>query len=231
MKLALIGRGAMGQLVERLAREGGDEVSTVLGSHESAFQTEELAEILGGHDAAIDFTVAEAVPRHAEACALARVPLVEGTTGWHARLEDVRRTIERENGALIYGANFSVGVNLFYRVVARAAELFRGFDYAAFVEEAHHSRKRDAPSGTAIRLRDILTEAYGSEVPVASTRAGHIPGTHRVGFDSAADTVTLTHTARSREGFAAGALVAARWIQGKTGVYEFSETLGEMLRQ
>jgi 4-hydroxy-tetrahydrodipicolinate reductase len=230
MKLALIGRGAMGQLVERLAREGGEEVSTVLGSRESAFQAEELAEILGGHDAAIDFTVAEAVPRHVEACALARVPLVEGTTGWHARLEDVWRTIERENGALIYGANFSVGVNLFYRVVARAAGLFRGFDYAAFVEEAHHSRKRDAPSGTAIRLRDILTEAYGADVPVASTRAGHIPGTHRVGFDSAADTVTLTHTARSREGFAAGALVAARWIQGKTGVYEFSETLDEMLK-
>lgn len=229
MKLALIGRGAMGQLVERLAREGGHEVSTVLGSRESAFQVKELAEILGGHDAAIDFTVAEAVPRHAEACALARVPLVEGTTGWYARLEDVRAAFERENGALIYGANFSVGVNLFYRVVARAAELFRGFDYAAFVEEAHHSRKRDAPSGTAMRLRDILKEAYDSDVPVASTRAGHIPGTHRVGFDSAADTVTLTHAARSREGFAAGALVAARWIHGRTGVYEFSETLEEIL--
>ncbi|HVF43866.1 MAG TPA: dihydrodipicolinate reductase C-terminal domain-containing protein [Pyrinomonadaceae bacterium] len=231
MKLALIGRGAMGRLVERLAREGGHEVATVLGSRESAFQTGELAKILGGHDAAIDFTVAEAVPRHAEACALARVPLVEGTTGWHARLEDVRGAVERRNGALIYGANFSVGVNLFYRVVARAAELFSRVDYAAFVEEAHHSRKRDAPSGTAIQLRDIVADAYGSEVPVASTRAGHIPGTHRVGFDSAADNVTLTHTARSREGFAAGALVAARWIQGRTGVYEFSETLGEILKE
>ena len=138
--------------------------------------------------------------------------------------------VERADGALIYGANFSVGVNLFYRIVARAAELFRGFEtYAPFVEEAHHSRKRDAPSGTALRLRDLLTEAYRTDVPVASTRAGHIPGTHRVGFDSAADTVTLTHTARSREGFAAGALVAAGWIQGKTGVFEFSETLDEIL--
>jgi 4-hydroxy-tetrahydrodipicolinate reductase len=231
MRLALLGHGAMGQLVERLAREGGHEVATVLGSRESEFKTEELAEILGGHDAAVDFTVAEAVPRHAEACALARVPLVEGTTGWHAQLEDVRRTVESAGGALVYGANFSVGVNLFYRVVARAAELFRAADYAPFVEEAHHSRKRDAPSGTALRLRDMVTEAYDREVPVASTRAGHIPGTHRVGFDSAADTVTLTHTARSREGFAAGALVAARWIQGKTGVYEFSETLDEMLQE
>ena len=230
MKLALIGHGAMGRLVEARAREEGHEVATVLGRRESAFRTEELAEILGGHDAAIDFTVAEAVPRHAEACARARVPLVEGTTGWLAHLEEVRRAFERANGALIYGANFSVGVNLFYRVVARAAELFRAFDYAPFVEEAHHSRKRDAPSGTALRLRDILAAHYEGDLPVASTRAGHIPGTHRVGFDSAADTVALTHTARSREGFAAGALVAARWIQGKTGVYEFSETLDEILK-
>jgi 4-hydroxy-tetrahydrodipicolinate reductase len=230
MKLALIGHGAMGRLVEQLARDGGHEVATVLARRESEFHVEELAEILGGHDAAIDFTVAEAVPRHAEACALARVPLVEGTTGWLAQLEEVRRSVERANGALIYGANFSVGVNLFYRVVARAAELCKRFDYAAFIEEAHHSRKRDAPSGTALRLRDLVMEVYGSDVPVASTRAGHLPGTHRVGFDSAADTITLTHTARSREGFAAGALVAARWIQGKTGVYEFSETLDEILK-
>jgi 4-hydroxy-tetrahydrodipicolinate reductase len=232
MKLVLIGRGAMGRLVERLAREAGHEVATVLGARESEFHAEELAEILGGHDAAIDFTVAEAVPRHAEACALARVPLVEGTTGWHARLEEVGRTVEKQNGALIYGANFSVGVNLFYRVVARAAELFSRFDYAPFVEEAHHSRKRDAPSGTALRLRDILAAHYDDDdLSVASTRAGHIPGTHRVGFDSAADTITLTHAARSREGFAAGALVAARWIQGRQGVYEFSETLDEILEE
>jgi 4-hydroxy-tetrahydrodipicolinate reductase len=230
MRLALLGHGAMGQLVERLAREAGDEVATVLGSREAAFSAEELAEILGGHDAAIDFTVAEAVPRHAEACALARVPLVEGTTGWQGRLEEVRALVERAHGALIYGANFSVGVNLFYRVVARAAGLLRAFDYEPFIEEAHHSRKRDAPSGTALRLRDLLAEAYGSEIPVASTRAGHIPGTHRVGFDSAADQITLTHTARSREGFAAGALVAARWIQGRQGVYEFSETFDEIIK-
>ena len=231
MRLALIGHGAMGQLVERLAREAGDEVATVLGSRESAFSAEELAEILGGHDAAIDFTVAEAVPRHAEACALARVPLVEGTTGWQSQLEEVRARVEREGGALIYGANFSVGVNLFYRVVARAAELFHGFDYAAFIEEAHHSRKRDAPSGTALRLRDLLAEVYGPEIPVASTRAGHIPGTHRVGFDSRADHITLEHVARSREGFAEGALMGARWIIGRKGLYEFSEVFDEILSE
>ena len=203
----------------------------MLGSREAAFGAEELAEILGGHDAAIDFTVADAVPRNAEACALARVPLVEGTTGWHAQLEEVRGHFEREGGALIYGANFSVGVNLFYRVVARAAELFAPCGLRVL-------RRRGAPLAQARRAlghgpasaRHRGRRRTATEVPVASTRAGHIPGTHRVGFDSAADTVTLTHTARSREGFAAGALVAARWIQGKTGVYEFSETLEEILK-
>ncbi|HYE15487.1 MAG TPA: dihydrodipicolinate reductase C-terminal domain-containing protein [Pyrinomonadaceae bacterium] len=230
MKLALIGHGAMGRLVEARARDEGHEVATILTSRESALGAEELAEILAGHDAAIDFTVADAVARNAEACALAGVPLVEGTTGWHARLEEVRGVVERRGGALIYGANFSVGVNLFYRIVAHAAELFAAFDYEAFIEEAHHSRKRDAPSGTALRLRDIVTQASGRELTVASTRAGHIPGTHRVGFDSAADQILLTHTARSREGFAAGALVAAQWVQGRRGVFEFSETLGEILK-
>jgi 4-hydroxy-tetrahydrodipicolinate reductase len=134
---------------------------------------------------------------------------------------------------LVYGANFSIGVNLFYRVVAAAAAQYvRDPSYAPFLEEAHHDRKKDAPSGTALKLRDVVARAYGGrEVPVASTRAGHIPGTHRVGFDGTADQIMLTHTARSREGFAAGALLAARWIAagGRRGVYEFAAVLDEIL--
>ena len=230
MKLALIGGGAMGRLVSALAVDGGHEVGAVVTSADASLAPAELADILRGHDAAVDFTVAGAVLRNVEACALAGVPLVEGTTGWNERAEEARAVVGRHDGALVYGANFSVGVNLFYRIAARAAELFAAVEgYEPFIEEAHHSRKRDAPSGTALQLRGIVAERVGREVPVASTRAGHIPGTHRVGFDSAADTVTLTHTARSREGFAAGALVAARRIRGRTGVYEFSETLDEIL--
>jgi len=230
MKLALIGNGAMGRLVASLAAAEGHEVAATISSREAPLGAEALAEVLRGHDAAIDFTVAEAVARNAEACALAGVALVEGTTGWSEHLEGVRASVERHGGALIYGANFSVGVQIFYRVVERAAELFRAAGYAPFIEEAHHSRKRDAPSGTALALRGRLASHFAEEFSVASTRAGHIPGTHRVGFDSAADTVTLTHAARSREGFASGALVAARWIQGRKGVYEFSETFDEILR-
>jgi 4-hydroxy-tetrahydrodipicolinate reductase len=159
------------------------------------------------------------------------VMLVEGTTGWNAQEAEARRLMAEHNGSLVYGANFSIGVNLFYRIVANASLLFASVDnYDAFIEEAHHSRKRDAPSGTALRLRALLAEHLEGEVSIASTRAGYIPGTHRVGFDSAADQITLTHVARSREGFAQGALLAARWIAGRSGVFEFSQVIDEILR-
>ncbi|HEX8161252.1 MAG TPA: dihydrodipicolinate reductase C-terminal domain-containing protein [Pyrinomonadaceae bacterium] len=233
MRLAIIGHSAMGRLVEARALADGHEIGLVVTSGDAGRGPAELSELLRGHDAAIDFSVASAVPRNVEACARARVALVEGVTGWHARLEDARRAVAAHDASLVHGANFSVGVNLFYRIVSRAAELLAAVEgYEAFIEEAHHSRKRDAPSGTALELRTILRETMrgGREVSVASTRAGHIPGTHRVGFDSAADQITLTHAARTREGFAAGALLAARWIQGRRGVYEFSEVMDEILK-
>ncbi|MFN2455069.1 MAG: 4-hydroxy-tetrahydrodipicolinate reductase [Pyrinomonadaceae bacterium] len=241
MKLALLGYGVMNRLVEASAREQGHEVTLKIASRslttpacetEAARNPDELIKLLRDVDAAIDFSVAEAVLTHTKACALAGVPLVVGTTGWNAQREDVQRIIDEHNGALVYGANFSIGVNLFYRVAARAAELFATIEaYAPFIEEAHHSRKKDAPSGTALKLRDILFESYEQrDVPVTSLRAGYIPGTHVVGFDSAADQITLTHAARSREGFAAGALTATQWIIGRKGVYEFSEVMDEILK-
>ena len=230
MKIALIGYGAMGQLVGKLAIEQGHEISLTLDVDDADRGVEDLANALRGCDVAIDFSVADTVPKNAEACARAGVPIVVGTTGWQSQVDDVQRIVTEHNGALIYGANFSVGVQVFYRIAARAAELFRDLDsYDGFIEEAHHKRKRDAPSGTAIQLHKIVAEKLGHEVPVASTRAGYIPGTHRLGFDSAADQITLTHEARSREGFAAGALVAARWIVGRKGVFEFSEVFDEIV--
>jgi 4-hydroxy-tetrahydrodipicolinate reductase len=233
MKLALIGFGAMNSMVSALARQDDHEVALVLTSEDTARSVEELSERLAGHDVAVDFSTASAVLKNIEACALAQVPLVEGTTGWREDEEAARRTIEAHGGTLVYGANFSIGVNLFYRVISYAAALFRASEvYAPFIEEAHHARKRDAPSGTALRLRDLLLEHFDAlEISVASTRAGHIPGTHRVGFDGAADQILLTHEARSREGFASGALLAARWIKERKGVYEFSEVMDDILRK
>jgi 4-hydroxy-tetrahydrodipicolinate reductase len=230
VKLALFGHGGMGSLVEARARDAGHAIAVIFTDRDAGRSPADLARALAGADVAVDFSVGAAVLDHVRACAQAGVPLVEGTTGWAAQLADVRRTVEEAKGALIYGANFSIGVNLFYRVVATAAQqLGRDPSYAAFIEEAHHSRKKDAPSGTALKLRDIVAKTFTAGVPVASTRAGNIPGTHRVGFDGIADQITLTHTARSREGFAAGALLAAKWIVGRTGIYEFAEVLDEVL--
>jgi 4-hydroxy-tetrahydrodipicolinate reductase len=230
MKMALIGYGAMGQLVEQLAEAAGDQIGVKLTSNESEQDVDELAAMLRRHDVAIDFSVGPIVLKNVEACALAGVPLVEGTTGWKDQESRAKEIVTEHDGALVYGANFSIGVNVFYRIVQNAAKLFSSLDqYEAFIEEQHHSRKRDAPSGTALQLKKVMAEFIQAEIPIASTRAGHIPGTHRVGFDSAADQIMLTHTARSREGFAAGALLAARWIIGRKGVFEFSEVIDEIL--
>jgi len=228
MKIALFGHGAMGRVLEESARASGHEVGAII----TSANVGEAARLLPGHAVVIDFSAPNAVPAHVEAAAAAGVPLVEGTTGWQGDEARVRKVVDGRGTALVYGANFSIGMNLFYRIVAAAARRFRGAGYDPFIEEAHHARKRDAPSGTALALATILSQELGSEgesVPIASTRAGHIPGTHRVGFDSAADQVLLVHTAKSRVGFAAGALLAARWIVGRRGMYAFADVLDDVL--
>lgn len=218
----------MGQLVAAEVRKAGDEVGGVFTSKDAT----DLSDKLRGHDVAIDFSIAGAVLKNIEACARANVALVEGTTGWKQHEPTAKRLITEHSGAMVYGANFSIGVNIFYRIAQHAATLFAAVDgYAPFIEEAHHSRKRDAPSGTALKLRDLMSEHFNADIPTASTRAGYIPGTHRVGFDSEADQILLTHTARSRQGFASGALLAAHWINGRTGVFEFGEVIEEILKR
>lgn len=230
MKIAIIGNGAMGRLVTAEARAAGDEVGAVVTSKERELNPSQLKEKLSNHDVAIDFSIGEAVLRNIEACALAHVPLVEGTTGWKAHEQTAKQIVTEHSGALVYGANFSIGVNLFYRIVDRAAALFAYVDgYAPFIEEAHHMRKRDAPSGTALQLRELMAKHLGAEIPTASTRAGYIPGTHRAGFDSEADQILLVHEARSRKGFASGALLAAHWIVGRTGVFQFADVIEDIV--
>lgn len=236
MKIALIGYGAMGRLIHRLAEENGHEVAVTIDAADAGLSAEELAAKLGGSDVAIDFTIAAAVRRNVEACVAAGVPLVLGTTGWQAQRQEVENIVARGKGALVFGANFSIGVNLFYRIAEFAADLFSRFpEYEAFIEEQHHSRKKDAPSGTALKIQEIVERTLSADseqdvrVTVAATRAGNIPGTHRVGFDGPADQILLEHTARSREGFALGAIAAAVWIRGKAGFFEFTDVLGEIV--
>jgi 4-hydroxy-tetrahydrodipicolinate reductase len=160
------------------------------------------------------------------------VNTVCGTTGWYEHLPEVRRAVESAGSALVYAPNFSIGVNLFIETVARAAALFAQHpEYEAWGWEIHHSAKKDAPSGTLKKLAEEMRAAgFGGSLTLSANRAGTHAGTHEIGFDSAADTITLRHTARSREGFARGALLAARWIAGKKGVFEFREILNELGR-
>lgn len=232
MKIALIGYGAMGKLIAHLAGNENHEIAVIIHESDANLSVVALAEKLKGADAAIDFSAAEAVGKNVKACVLAGVPLVEGTTGWNSSRAEIEKFVKESGGALVFGANFSIGVNLFYRIAGFAAELFARFeDYEAFIEEQHHSRKKDAPSGTALKLKDIVSAHIKKDFSVAATRAGNIPGTHRVGFDGAADQILLEHFARSREGFASGAILAAEWIAGRKGFYEFSDVMDEILRE
>jgi 4-hydroxy-tetrahydrodipicolinate reductase len=228
MKITLIGHGAMGQLIEMLAARKGHTIETVI---DRPHAVNDLSERITGCDVAIDFTTAEAVRRNVEACMFAGVPLVEGTTGWNSQRAEIEKFVGDAGGAFVFGANFSIGVNLFYRVADFASELLARFpEYEAFIEEQHHSRKKDAPSGTALKLKEIVSRHISEDFSVSATRAGEIPGTHRVGFDGPADQILLEHTARSREGFASGAILAAEWIVGKKGFYEFTDVIEEVIR-
>lgn len=215
MKIALIGYGKMGKTIEGLAAQHNGEVVARIDQGQ-AFE-------LNGADVAIEFTHPESAFGNIVRCADAGVPIVVGTTGWFSRLDEARAL----GVTMVYGANFSIGVNLFARIVREAARQFAARpEYEAWAYEMHHSAKVDAPSGTLIKLVDEMRAGgYAAKVDVASNRAGRVPGTHEIGFDSAADTVTLRHVARSRDGFAHGALHAAKWIVGKQGVFEFGETL------
>ncbi len=232
MKIALIGYGAMGKLIETLAKNKDHEIAAIIDEADAELSAIDLAEKLKNADAAIDFSNARAVKRNVEACLIAEVPLVEGTTGWNSEIEEIKQIVEQKNGAFVFGANFSVGVNLFYKIAEYASELFAKFEeYETFIEEQHHSRKLDAPSGTALKLKGIVAKHIKKDFSVSSTRAGNIPGTHRVGFDGSADQITLEHLARSREGFASGAILAAKWVVGKKGFWEFTEVMDEILSE
>jgi 4-hydroxy-tetrahydrodipicolinate reductase len=228
--LAIVGHGKMGKLIEQLAPEYGFEVRAKFTGGENPGGTGLSHETLRGIDVAVEFTTPVAAPVNARRLAMLGVNCVAGTTGWFEQLAEVREAVEQAKTGLVWAANFSVGMTIFMETVARAAALFaKHAEYEAWGWEIHHSAKKDAPSGSLKKLAEEMRRAgYTRPVGLSSNRAGAIPGTHEIGFDSAADTITLRHTARSREGFARGALQAARWVAGKKGFYEFKEILSEL---
>jgi 4-hydroxy-tetrahydrodipicolinate reductase len=223
MRALIVGYGRMGKLVESLCPEYGIDVAGAVDEAEAASPASWPAA-----DVAIDFSIAAAVPDNVRRLAARGVNIVIGTTGWAAHEADVRRVVEETGIGVVAAPNFALGVNLFAAVAQRAAELFESqTGFGAWIHEAHHAAKRDAPSGTALLLEAALREGgYNRAIDVSSTRAGSIPGTHTIGFDAPGETITLTHTARDRSGFARGALEAARWVHGRKGWFTMRDVLG-----
>ncbi len=229
MNIALIGYGKMGKLIEQTAISQGLSVSLILDEYNNDQFQGLTSENLSGIDVCIDFSTPQVVVENIRRIAEAGVNMVVGTTGWYERLDEVRQMVNDHRIGFVYGPNFSIGMNLFFKLIEYAAHLFHRFEgFDPFVEEAHHKFKKDAPSGTAVTLGQLLETAYvDRQVPITCVRAGYIPGTHAVSFDSEVDTIILKHTARNREGFAGGAIFAAKWVAGKTGFYEFRQLVEE----
>jgi 4-hydroxy-tetrahydrodipicolinate reductase len=223
--LAIVGYGKMGKLIEQLAPEYGFAVALKLDEFNNANFEGLTAENFRGVDVAIDFSIPAAVPRNAQGIAAFGVNLVIGTTGWLEHIDAIKDAVEKNRVGAVWSPNYSIGVNAFFRLAAQAAHLLASqLEYGAWAWEIHHSTKKDAPSGTLLKLLDEMKRAgYERTIDVSFNRAGAHPGTHEIGFDSSADTITLRHTTRSREGFARGGLQAARWVMGKQGFYEFGE--------
>jgi 4-hydroxy-tetrahydrodipicolinate reductase len=217
--LAIVGYGKMGRLIDQLAPEYGFTVTARVDIDRN--------ESLTGADVAVEFSAPGSVVSNVEKVSALKIPIIVGTTGWLDHLNEVKAIIEKNGSALVWSPNFSIGVNVFSRLVAEAARLFKNEkEYGAWAWEIHHHTKKDAPSGTLLKLVEQMKAAgFDRPIDAGSSRAGAHPGTHEIGFDSAADTITLRHTARSREGFARGALKAAQWIIGRKGCHEFSDVL------
>ena len=227
MKLAIVGYGKMGKMIESLAPTYGFEVALKLDEFNNANFSGITAENFKGIDAAIEFSVPEAAVENIERISALGIHLVVGTTGWLNEMDRAKAAVAKHGTGLVWSPNYSVGVNVFFRAVAETAKMLSNEPgYEAWAWEMHHSMKKDAPSGTLLKAVDGMKRAgYHRNIDVASSRAGRVPGTHEIGFDSPADTITLRHTAHGREGFASGSLKAAQWVVGRKGFYEFTDVL------
>ncbi len=234
MNILLLGRGKTGSLVAEIARWRGHTLK-VAGAAENASCAALTAEGLRTVDVVIDFTAPSCVVGHIEACVAAGTNMVVGTTGWHGEVDRVRQLVESRGTGFVYAANFSVGVNLFLDVARVAAAALR-HDYSGQIFERHHAQKKDAPSGTAIAIQHAILEASGARkdkdksegIEITSFREGDVVGMHEVVLESAADRIYLCHDAKSRQGFADGAVRAAEWLVGKKGFYEFKDIWREL---
>jgi 4-hydroxy-tetrahydrodipicolinate reductase len=240
VKILLIGYGKMGQIIERLAIERGHEIAGKYDS-QNPYSTDTHVKA----DVAIEFSSPELAVNHINSCFLNQIPVVVGTTGWYKELDQIKQNCVQYNGSLFTATNFSLGVNLFFEMSKQLTKIMNGHNYDCNIREIHHTEKKDAPSGTAITLAEnvikssytlnhweLLDNGQGikgndsqEELPIYAERLPNVPGTHILSFESSIDSIKLEHEAKNREGFAIGAIVAAEWLIGKTGVFGMSDLL------
>ena len=246
MNVGIIGYGRMGHEIEKVAKDKGITIRTIDPNDDNADFKEINEESMKDVDVCVDFTQPDSVISNIEKISKFKKNIVIGTTGWYDKIDEVKSIIENANTGLIWSGNFSVGVNIYFKIIENAAKIINNVDdYDVFVHEFHHNKKADSPSGTAVMIGEILTDNIErkkrvvteelkrkiepDELHISSTRGGSIPGTHIVGFDSTADTIELKHTARNRQGFALGAIMATQWIQGKKGFYDINDLMKEIV--
>jgi 4-hydroxy-tetrahydrodipicolinate reductase len=226
MKVLLLGAGKTGSLVAEVARERS-HVVTVLRSADNAHGSALTRELLTPIDVVVDFTTPDCVLANIHACVAAGKNMVVGTTGWYAEMPQIRAEVQKQDCGFLYGSNFSIGVNLFFDLVQTSAPALQ-HKYLPHIYERHHAQKKDAPSGTAVTVQNLLQKNSDLEIEVTSFREGEVIGMHEVVLDSAHDTIYLCHDAKSRRGFAEGAMRAAEWIAGKTGFFDFKDIWREL---
>jgi 4-hydroxy-tetrahydrodipicolinate reductase len=226
MNILILGRGKTGALVAEVAAQRKHEVM-VAGAKDNAQGAAFSPDKLRSIDVVIDFTTPEAVLQNIDACIHAKKNIVVGTSGWYQELPGVKRMVETSGIGFLYAANFSIGINLFFDTARNAAAALR-HGYSGQIFERHHAQKKDAPSGTALALQKIIKESGGTELEITSFREGDVVGMHELVLDSPNDTIYLCHDAKSRHGFAEGAVRAAEWLAGKKGFFDFKEVWREM---
>lgn len=225
-RVAVIGDGKMGKTIADMAKARGWTVTTILGGEQNSDGSGITRESLKGAAVAVEFTEPKSAARNIRACVAAGCPVVVGTTGWYDELEAITAEVKQARGAMLWSANFSIGIQIFLDLARRAGALVADMEgWDAHIVETHHSAKKDAPSGTAIVIEQATREGIGRETPISSIRTGAVPGTHELIFDSQSEQLSITHTVRDRSVFAAGALAAADWLVGKSGVYTMRDFL------
>ena len=247
MKIIISGYGRMGRIIEKTAKQRGHVIIATVDPLTSGASAKSLSkEILEKVDVVIDFSIPRTALQNAETVCSAGKKIVIGTTGWYSEMDEMRALTEKKGAAIIWSGNFSLGVNIFFSILDKTTQIMNSFtEYDPFIHEFHHNKKADSPSGTAVMLGDILLKNIDrktsivseelkrqikpEELHISSTRGGSIPGTHLVAFDSPVDTIELRHTARGREGFAAGAIAAAEWIENRTGFFNINDMMQDII--